>query len=326
MSISVGILFDGEDSRIHEAIDSAKDFPEIVVLSPRPEDWGPNVKVVLYDWEDSFARARNRLQREASQDWVLHLDSDEKLLFSFRECRREIIGKDYGVFNIKINLGGQTILKPRLVKKNAEWIRRANEIPLHQKGQYSLSFLQIDHQELEPSEILRKHNYNFSLMLEEYEEVGDPELLFLCAIEKSFVDPASAKIYASKYINTFHSIRTPKMRTQYLLMKYLISSIDMEYYGDYKEARTKLRELVAEGPEFCEFWCKLGDVYFRSDSLEIAREMFSNALAFSRHIDPRGRIWADLTKYDFYPRERLSTIEQITKIREENPKVNLEFE
>lgn len=83
-TLSVCIIAKNEEKNIEKAIKSVKDFAnEIILVDTGSSDktveiaQKENVKVFQYEWDYSFANARNEALKHASMDWVLMLDADE---------------------------------------------------------------------------------------------------------------------------------------------------------------------------------------------------------------------------------------------------------
>lgn len=108
--ISAGIITKNEEKNIRGCIDTVKGWAdEIVVVDGYSEDKTAffaeelGAKVVKHHFEGDFSKERNLVMENASGDWVLHLDADERVTPDFKKKVDEIIdnSKDIDIYKFK---------------------------------------------------------------------------------------------------------------------------------------------------------------------------------------------------------------------------------
>ena len=253
-NLTIGILSRAADSYVLDAVRSASGITnEILVLGPSPVKceveeirWEP------YTWPDNFSTARNALNNLSSNDWVLHLDSDETLDPSAVPLLRQVVSQEQTIVKISVLLEEARVLLPRLVPKTAEWRRPVHEIPRHPGGTREEQRIHIHHRQLSPQERGDRLIANYYLIRNELESTKDPELLFLSAIDASFFNHQLARELATEYLKTFKSISSRKGRIQRDLMEYVIAFLDGRAGIDRKAATQRVRRLLYRRPDFAE--------------------------------------------------------------------------
>ncbi len=140
-SISLIIIAKNEEKGLEKAISSCRPFVDEVIVqvdtksTDKTEEIARKLadKVILYDWEDSFAKARNNAQKHARTDWVLMLDGHE--FVESWDKLDEMLKKDATGLFIKIVMeSGFTFYFPRIVRKEIEWQHDVHNTPKSKKN------------------------------------------------------------------------------------------------------------------------------------------------------------------------------------------------
>ena len=135
MKITAALIVKNEEEMLAAALDSVRGVDEIVVCDTGSEDNTVEVakrytdKVSTdYKWEDSFAKARNRVLSEVSEDtdWIVSIDADETIDFSIERLREILKDVKDEVFIdcTVVSTNGKTSNKfPRIFKfdPNVRW-------------------------------------------------------------------------------------------------------------------------------------------------------------------------------------------------------------
>lgn len=144
--ISVVILTKNEESLIKTCLESVKWVDEIIIVDNGSTDKTLDIakkytdKIVTMDTND-FSQRRNRGMKEAKGDWVLYIDSDERVLKNLKEEITSIISSEdsksaYALSRINIIFGEKVTYGPyqhdwmiRLFKKAdfETWIGKVHE-------------------------------------------------------------------------------------------------------------------------------------------------------------------------------------------------------
>ncbi len=99
-SISLCMIVRNEEKHIEECLQSAIEYvDEIIVVDTGSEDGTKDicskyeVKIFDFQWEQNFASARNFCIEQASGDWILWMDADERLVVNDHEALLQCLSK-----------------------------------------------------------------------------------------------------------------------------------------------------------------------------------------------------------------------------------------
>lgn len=97
----------------------------------------------------------------------------------------------------------------------------------------------------------------------------------------------------------------------YVMLDYYLSIVYFFILGKHKEAQDKITKLLYAKPTFAEGWCVLGDMFLSQRRNGLAKQAYENAIikGKDRDIYDDDPVW--LKKYDEYPKEKLSKIENL---------------
>ena len=184
--ISVGIITKNEEKNITRCIDSVKGWAdEIIVVDGYSEDRTVSIseasgaRIVKHNFENDFSKERNIVMENASGDWVLHLDADEKVTSQFKKKVDEIIdnSNDIDIYKFKrknfflghfMEHGGWYHYIPNLVRRD----RVKFEGALHERpvteGKIGVIEADIEHYPFQSiSQFITRHNRYSSIDAEE---------------------------------------------------------------------------------------------------------------------------------------------------------------
>ena len=139
--ISVVILTRNEESNIKECLETVKWADEIIVIDDESTDKTVEIarcytdKVISHPLNDNFSAQRNLGIDNASGDWILQMDADERVTEELKEKILELLakGSDLSAFRFRrlnnfcgrfMKYGGENLHRPlRLFKKgNARFL------------------------------------------------------------------------------------------------------------------------------------------------------------------------------------------------------------
>ncbi len=115
MKISACIIAKDEADNIRECIDSLKkQVDEIILVDTGSTDntiaiaKNCGAKILQYQWENDFSKARNFAIKQVSCDWIVFLDADEYLALpkkdKLRDCLKFVDSKYNAILTKLINI------------------------------------------------------------------------------------------------------------------------------------------------------------------------------------------------------------------------------
>lgn len=111
MKISLCMIVKNEEKYIKMCLENAmKLADEAIIVDTGSTDrtkeiineFGGNIKVIDYKWEDDFSKARNISLEAATGDWILMLDADEKLLCEVDKIRVVLENAEFEAYTIPL--------------------------------------------------------------------------------------------------------------------------------------------------------------------------------------------------------------------------------
>lgn len=130
-----------EGKGLEQAILSCINFVDNIVISVDTESADNTLNIAQryadvvkkYQWENSFAKARNNIQKYAKSKWVLHLDGHEYV--KNHEKLNEMLSNNVEALFVKIILeSGFNFYYPRIIKQNIKWQHDVHNTPITEKN------------------------------------------------------------------------------------------------------------------------------------------------------------------------------------------------
>jgi len=162
--LTLVIVAKNEEMGLKKAIESCRPFVKEVIVAVDDKCIDDTLgvakkyadKVVIHTWKDSFAEARNFVQKYVKTKWVLHLDGHE-FVKEYYDLKKALKKDMDGIF-VKIRMeSGFTFYFPRIIKKEVEWQHKVHNTPKTKKNLKYPGFLiihdRIHGQELHAQEI-----------------------------------------------------------------------------------------------------------------------------------------------------------------------------
>jgi hypothetical protein len=112
--------------------------------------------------------------------------------------------------------------------------------------------------------------------------------------------------YANEYI-----MRENKINASFIMIKYYMAQVNL-YQGKTKEAAELTLMCLSYYPSFAEFWCLLGDIYYKQKKYKKSKCFYENAVLIGsqRQTD---ELPIEISKYKEYPEKIIKNIEEINK-------------
>ena len=111
------------------------------------------------------------------------------------------------------------------------------------------------------------------------------------------------------YCNEYFS-RCKKIDYSYISLKYYSSMIKL-YTNKIKESAKDAIMCVVKNPSYSEFWCLLGDIYYKQKKWSKSKSFYENALIMGKKRDLKDEFLIDLDKYKKHPSNMINIINGI---------------
>jgi len=299
MSLTINILVKNDDKTIEATIKQAYPLCDKILIGGA----GPcadvvklckglkKVEIINVPFEGDFSRAKNYMIKQ-NKGWVMFLEPYESIV-SFPETL-DLSDMDICYRVKKIN--GDLITKELRIWHTNKKVTFKNPV---------FEFAYPD-EEAKNSEVYLTSNKEYldeekSKILKDWRTKNpthDEPLYYLsCSnlLEKNwrnFVNTAETYLY-----------RNPKNEMSSLMTRYYLSMVKSyiraEY--DYQGALKYITSCIAEKPLMAEYWCLIGDIFYKNNDLQRAKSFYENAMILgSRRIDDDG-LPIEISKYKKYP-------------------------
>lgn len=114
-----------------------------------------------------------------------------------------------------------------------------------------------------------------------------------------------------KYSEEYY-LREKEVSSSYIMMKYYCSQINF-YLGNTNKAVQEILFCISFRPEMSEFWCLLGDIYYKLNQHKKSKEFYKNALIVGKKRKKDDDFPIEIKKYKDHPNKMIENINNIIK-------------
>ena len=114
-----------------------------------------------------------------------------------------------------------------------------------------------------------------------------------------------------KYSEEYY-LREKEVSSSYIMMKYYCSQINF-YLGNTNKAVQEVLFCISFRPEMSEFWCLLGDIYYKLNQHKKSKEFYKNALIVGKKRKKDDDFPIEIKKYKDHPNKMIENINNIIK-------------
>jgi len=261
-----------------------------------------NAQIVPLSFDDDFSKLRNFLISKVKSGWILHLEPFEQIISGIDLLKKSISGPA-ACYSFPV-IQGDT-----LTKQNKLWHTSLNlkfTNPVYETIDSESKLLncyitsQSIPQQFDVKPIIKKWHQNNPLS-------PDPIYYLACAelFDKnwdSFINYAEIYIHQQK-----------KQTISFYMTNYYLSLVYSYVKNDYNKALKHISICLVKNPVMAEFWCLLGDIFYKIKQYDKAVEFYDNA----RIIGQRRLMDSDwpmeISKYSLYPEKMIESSKEIIK-------------
>ena len=183
--ITAAIIAKNEEKNIEPCIESVRGWvDEIIVVDGYSDDNTASIaeklgaRVIKHKFEGDFSQERNIAIENATSDWILHMDADERATNEFKEKAGQILdnARDIDVFKFKrenfflghhMRHGGWCHYIPNLARRNVKFEGALHERPVY-SGKVEVIEAGIEHYPFQSiAQFVERHNRYSSVEAEE---------------------------------------------------------------------------------------------------------------------------------------------------------------
>jgi tetratricopeptide (TPR) repeat protein len=113
--------------------------------------------------------------------------------------------------------------------------------------------------------------------------------------------------YANQYI-----LMENKANASCVMTYYYMAQIEL-HTGKLQEAARHILTCISICPTLSEFWCLLGDIFYKQQNYEKAKSIYENALIIGKRRSQTDEYPIEIAKYEKYPKFMMNSIEEINE-------------
>jgi tetratricopeptide (TPR) repeat protein len=258
-------------------------------------------KVKNISLEDNYGEARNKLLRISKTHWNFYIEPWEILINGHEQIKKMIDTQDPTSCYLQI-LQGRTITKEiRLWNKRFmfdglvfENILDDKAIYLEDSIIYSLGSPDNTGEQMQLIELWKRNRIT---SFEPY--YYQANILLKQKKFREFIGSAEYYLFNQK-----HGMSSIMMR-YYLAMVYLL------VMGDASIATKYILECLAVRPLMAEFWCLLGDIFYKASQFAKSQRFYENAMFLGAKRLPNDAWPMEIVKYKEYPSKMIESCKKI---------------
>lgn len=323
-TVAVNIITKDNEPYLKNTLDCSKKISDEIVIVFTGEKNSEEYKLCkqycpdttyYFKWNNNFSKARNFAIDKTKSKWIIWLDSDEFIDDeSIENIKKLINNKINNMYHqFKLVHGSTTMGQIRMFLKHDDirWQNPIHERIIPKNFPDKHSGIKIIHK---VNNINDSSVRNINILNKELEiNQNNHEYHFYLAIEYHLINQQMKSLFhAEKFLYLYNntSIDTKKIYIRYLIA--WINAYDLKNYQ--KSVEILLAQLIINC-NISEFWCLLGDIYFKMGRIKNAYQFYKNALTMGEY--KYDNMWiTDLDKYNKYPNLML-------KICEDNLNIDL---
>lgn len=250
-------------------------------------------KIVTMPFENDYSKCRNELVEHSSTEWQLWIEPWEKLRYS------NIQPGSQNSYKLYLLQRGILVKQTRLWKKYTTFFRQPVYEYLDPEATELIDCV-IFGDGVSNHEILTKWKERFPhvknidyylaydfLAKEKYRD-------FLCCAERFLFAETGSSVNA-------------------ILTRYYCAQVEMIVNKNYQKAIQYVMYCLSEEPTLAEFWCLLGDIFFRLKQWQRASAFYDNAIIFGSRRLSSDPYPIDIAKYKDHPEKMLKICRELIK-------------
>lgn len=250
-------------------------------------------EIIKLKYEEDYSAARNRLIKEGLnfyiQPWeTLVLGGDEICKLN---CSSHVYVVNKGIVSKEIRFWS-----------DARFENPIYETIIDENAKYSPGIVLVSGEEPDNREEIIKIAKKW---ISSKPTKSEPYYYLACA----YLSKRMYKEFYS-YANQYILMENKKANSSSIMLFYYMAQIEL-HTGMLKEAIKHVLTCLSFCPAFSEFWCLLGDIFYKQQKYDKAKSMYENALIIGKRRLQTDEYPIEIAKYENYPKFMMENINNI---------------
>lgn len=258
-----------------------------------------DARVMRVSAEDG-AQARNAMASHSSTEWNLWIEPNERIVGGHDELARAMLQN--GECLALSCIDGDLVTKQVRAWKKSSKARFKNPVfeRLDLQGDQADCFIASVERESEVDRVALCQKWHKS------SPFNTEPLYYLASSHLKAGNVDSFLAYADSYLHA-----ETKRQMSYFMTRYYVALVNCYAKQNYRASLESLLPCLAEKPTMAEFWCLLGDVYYKMADYGRAKEFYENAVVLgSRRLS--SSLWPmQISKYSDYPVKMMGSCDEM---------------
>lgn len=298
--VTIQILTNNNEKTIKKTLDSISEIDAKIIVG----DLGSSdqtlkicldydVEIIKIKQENDYSSARNKLIREGFnfyiQPWEVLVSGKDKICEL--NCSSYVYVVNKGIVSKEIRF----------------WTDRVFENPIYETivdkiAKHNPDIVLVSNEEPDNREEVIKIAKNW---MNSKPTKSDPYYYLACA----YLSKRMYKEFYS-YANQYILMENKKANPSSIMLFYYMAQIEL-HMGLLKESVSHILTCLSFCPTFSEFWCLLGDIFYKQHKYEKAKSMYENAFIIGKRRLQTDEYPIEITKYEKYPKFMIENINNI---------------
>lgn len=242
-----------------------------------------------------YSKARNDNLKKFKNDFLMYLHPYEKLIYDENFIN---ILKNKTSYLFKVVQG--TVLTKEVRLWNSKSIRFENPVyeKLNEKQGIQTNFVIA-------SNITNYRINNSKMIINEWKKREPLKY-------EPYYYEAFELLKEKDYLNfknvAEHYLFLDKNSKSSIIMRYYLSLIELHCFNDINSANSNVIKCILKKPLMAEFWCLLGDIFYKINDFQRAIEFYDNAIILGSQRKENDDYPLDIVKYKEYPNNMLKKL------------------
>lgn len=310
MSLTINILVKDNEATIEETLSRASSLSKSILIG----DIGShdrtidickkfNAKVIQVPFRKDYSESKNYMI-ERNDSWIMFLEPYEAIISAPVELG-DFLNDEKVAYRIK-SIRNDLVTKEVRIWHKSSSIKFKN--PVFESAYYKGMIKNIEIFTSPGNDYINQEKIDILNDWKAMNPTHNEPLYYHSCVNliqkkwKNFVNSAETYLYKN------NDNDTPSLMTRYYLSM-VRSYVDIE--RNYEESIKNILLCIAEKPLMAEFWCLLGDIYYKIGDYSKSKSFYENAMILGSKRTEEDDLPIEISKYKNYPLKMIKACESI---------------